>query len=173
MSDVPKWLTVAQLVRTHGVHGGLVARLETDFPEHLRQLHSVRLWPLDKMYAVSRVSSSGQSAHFVLHSVANLEDAKALVGQEVQVPWEERWPLAADRFYDAELIGLQVEDLRGAILGRVAEIMHLPANDVLIVRRPKAADLLLPALRSVIRAVDTDGGRLVIPPLEELFDATD
>jgi ribosomal 30S subunit maturation factor RimM len=63
-----------------------------------------------------------------------------------------------------EILGLQVVDEAGNVLGRVIEILETGANDVYVVQRPDGSELLLPALRSVILAVDLEQQRLVVRP---------
>ena len=47
--------------------------------------------------------------------------------------------------------------------------MQTGANDVYIVETVSGAEVLLPAIRDVIREVDLDAGEMVIDPLEGLL----
>ena len=51
------------------------------------------------------------------------------------------------------------------VIGEITDILDYTANDIYVVRRPKGGDLLLPALKSVVKAVDLEAGIMdvVIP----------
>ena len=57
----------------------------------------------------------------------------------------------------------------GDDIGTVLEVMKLPANDVWVVSRGKN-EVLLPAIKEVIRTVDVLRRTVVIRPLEGLLD---
>ena len=65
----------------------------------------------------------------------------------------------------ADLVGLEVETDTGENLGRLEEVLLLPANDVVVVRGPRG-EVLLPVLPDVIVRVETEAGRMVVrvPP---------
>jgi 16S rRNA processing protein RimM len=58
------------------------------------------------------------------------------------------------------------------VLGKVVEIIHTPANDVYVVRRP-GAEVLIPALKEVVTTVDVAGGRMVVQLPEGLEEPAD
>ena len=77
---------------------------------------------------------------------------------------------APDEWYDHQLVGLAAVDAAGAALGEVAEIVHAPASDLLVVRDADGREHLVPFVRELVPAVDVPGGRVVIDPPEGLFD---
>ena len=68
--------------------------------------------------------------------------------------------LADDEYYAFELAGLAVEEEGGRFLGRVAEVVVYPANDVLELD----SGLSLPFVGACVRSVDVEGGRIVVAP---------
>ncbi|MCI0889897.1 MAG: PRC-barrel domain-containing protein, partial [Chloroflexi bacterium] len=65
-------------------------------------------------------------------------------------------------------VGIDVVDENGTSLGKVADVLETGANDVYIVR-DEASELLIPAIDSVIKEIDTEASRMVvelIPGLE-------
>jgi 16S rRNA processing protein RimM len=85
-------------------------------------------------------------------------------GVVVRIDRSQAAPLGEDEYYQFEILGLQVVDEAGNVLGRVIEILETGANDVYVVQRPDGSELLLPAIRSVILAVDLEQQRLVVRP---------
>jgi 16S rRNA processing protein RimM len=63
-----------------------------------------------------------------------------------------------DGYYVFELVGLEVVEEGGRTLGRVTDVAHYPANDVLELD----GGVILPLVAACIREVDTSGGRIVV-----------
>jgi len=63
-----------------------------------------------------------------------------------------------DEYYVFQLVGLQVEQEDGRLLGRVREVLEYPANDVLELDSGTS----LPLVEACVRQVDLAGGRIVV-----------
>lgn len=79
-------------------------------------------------------------------------------------------PEDPDEFFDHHLIGLAVETVTGEVVGTVADVLHLPAQDVLAVRRTDGREALVPFVAAIVPTVDVAGGRVVIDPPVGLLD---
>lgn len=94
--------------------------------------------------------------------LSNIRTAK-FVADELQQA------LSDDEFYYHEIIGLNVIDnATNEILGKVSEIMPMPANDVWVVYAKGKEDLLLPFIEDVVTAIDLDTGTAKVNLLEEI-----
>ena len=79
-------------------------------------------------------------------------------------------PEDPDEFYDHQLVGLAAVDDAGAPLGTVADVVHAPASDLLVVRDAGGREHLVPFVRDVVPTVDVAAGRVVVAAPEGLFD---
>ena len=79
-----------------------------------------------------------------------------------------------DEFLDSQLIGLAVRTVAGEDVGELTEVLHLPGQDVLAVRRPDGTEVLVPFVAVMVPTVDLDGGVVLVDPppglLTELAD---
>jgi 16S rRNA processing protein RimM len=87
-------------------------------------------------------------------------DRAAERGAALAVPRASLPPLGEDEYYAFELVGLVVEEEGGRFLGRVADVVDYPANDVLELD----SGVSLPLVEACVRQVDVDGGRIVVAP---------
>jgi 16S rRNA processing protein RimM len=81
-------------------------------------------------------------------------------GSELAVPRETLPVLGDDEYYAFQLVGLDVEEEGGRLLGRVRDVLDYPANDVLELD----SGLALPLVEACVRKVDLEGGRIVVAP---------
>ena len=98
-----------------------------------------------------------------LSGVETKEQADALKGVTL---WADRAALPVlpdDEFYHADLIGLEVVDPGGAVLGRVRAVYDHGAGDILEVAGPGGV-LLIPFTRAAVPTIDLAAGRIVADP---------
>src|SRR5919201_2232332 len=95
-------------------------------------------------------------------------DAERIRGRTLRVSRAEARRAAKGAYLWADLLGLRAEAPDGRAIGVVTEVMRAGETDVLVVRTDSGAEVLLPAIESVIREVDLSGGRIVVVPQEVL-----
>jgi 16S rRNA processing protein RimM len=92
------------------------------------------------------------------------EQADALKGTDLFADRARLPSLPDDEFYHADLIGLTVVDTGGAVLGRVAAVLNHGAGDILDIRTPGGAELLIPFTRAAVPTVDLQARCIVADP---------
>lgn len=97
-----------------------------------------------------------------LSGVSTREQAEALRGTTLWAPREALPTLPDDEFYHTDLIGLEVFDTGGQLLGRVRAIYDHGAGDILEVTGREL--LLLPFTRAIVPTVDLKAGRIIADP---------
>ena len=95
--------------------------------------------------------------------------AEALRGSELVVPTEEARELEQDEYWDHDLIGCSVVTSESEQIGVVTDVLHQPANEVLVVAGPEK-EVLIPLVAAVVKRVEP--GRLITidPPPGLLAD---
>jgi len=121
---------------------------------------------------VTRAIKNGFSAR--LTGVTNKEQADALRGTQLFAPRDALPSLPDDEYYHADLIGLEVYDSGGKLLGRVRGVENHGASDLLDVHAPGLKDtVLLPFTNAAVPTVDLAAGRVIADPPEGLFPDDD
>ncbi|MFN2464309.1 MAG: ribosome maturation factor RimM [Candidatus Dormibacteria bacterium] len=118
---------------------------------------------------VERVSPTGGLLRVRFHGIDDRDAADSIRGKYLEVDSSDLPDLPDGAYYEWQLVGLEVVDGSGAPLGRLEEVLEYPANDVY--RVAGATDeLLVPAVREVVRSVDLESGRMVVdlPPVDEV-----
>ncbi|RJK98257.1 ribosome maturation factor RimM [Vallicoccus soli] len=170
-------LVVGRVGRAHGIRGDVAVEVRTDDPE--RRLGPGAVLATDPpergplVVATGRVHSGRLLLRF--EGVHDRTGAEALRGTLLvaDVDPEER-PEDPEDFYDHQLEDLEVVLADGTVLGRVEEMLHPPGQDLVLVRRPDGAELLVPFVAAIVPEVDLEAGRMVLdPPPGLLGDAPD
>ena len=102
--------------------------------------------------------------------VASKEDADALKGTQLFADRARLPSLPDDEYYHADLIGLQVLDAGGTVLGKVKSVLDHGAGDLLEIKRPGSSEtVLLPFSLAAVPTVDLASGRIIADPPDGLF----
>ena len=164
------------MVGAHGVRGLVKVKSFTETPGDVAAYGPVSDKSGKRRWTLQVTGPAPGKTDVVLAKVEGVSDrdaAQALHGTELYV---DRAVLPAleeeETFYHADLIGLQVEDAAGKVLGRVRAVENYGAGDFLEVEGPDGQGgtktQLLAFTKAVVPQVDLDGGRLVAVPPEEI-----
>lgn len=102
--------------------------------------------------------------------VSTKEDADALKGVQLFARRDQLPSLPDDEYYHADLIGLEVCDTGGTVLGIVKLVHDHGAGDLLEVQRVGSSEtVLLPFTLAAVPTVDMAARRVIADPPEGLF----
>jgi 16S rRNA processing protein RimM len=128
------------------------------------------LWTEDgsRSFTLKLTRGSGTGLTARLSGINSKEEADALRGVELFADRDRLPNLPDDEFYHADLIGLEVLDTGGQILGRVRAVHNHGAGDILEIHAPgQRSTLLIPFTKKAVPTVDLTAGRIIADPPEE------
>jgi 16S rRNA processing protein RimM len=154
LSSEPAFLVAGKLRRSHGLYGEMMMDIITDFPE--RMVKGREVYVGESHLPLRIRSSRGNNASLLVsfegyetpESVADFRNALLYVRTD-SLP-----PLPEGEYYQFQLLGLQVVDEQGALVGTLKEILPTGANDVYIVQPAEGKEVLLPAVPDFILSVE-------------------
>jgi 16S rRNA processing protein RimM len=167
-----EWVTIGRIVALFGVRGEVKVLPQTDIPNRFSQLREVYFGPQHQRCGITKASPYKESMVLLqLAGIDSANDAETLIGQEITIPLAQIPALPSDQYYIHDLIGLRVETSNGQKLGMIADILATGANDVYVVRElGSGREVLVPAVKEMVKRVDISGGVIIIDPIPGLFD---
>jgi 16S rRNA processing protein RimM len=141
-----------------GLAGALRIEALTDHPERLTAGESI--WVEDEAAArtILEAGWGGRVPVLRLEGISDRAAAEQLAGRYLEAPAS---PLPPDTYYWHQLIGLAAVDETGTELGKVVEVFRAGEAEVYRIEGP-SGELLVPALRDVVRSIDHASGRMVV-----------
>jgi len=115
-------------------------------------------WIGEREYPVAEVKWHSGALLAKLEGVESREAALELKGAALAVQRDAMPDPAAGTYYLADLVGLEVVNEQGAVLGRVEKFFSSGSQDVMEVVGDKTR--LLPWVAAVVKDVDLAGGRV-------------
>jgi len=185
-TDTPAWpddaVEVGRIVDAWGLQGGIKVQ---PFSSEPQALFSSRRWflkpptgpapkaaaaVLPRLLKITEAREQGALVVARAQEVADRSAAESLKGARVFVS-RQSFPTAKDgEYYWIDLIGLEVVNRDGALLGTVGDLIDTGVHCVLRVRRPDAppdakpdeAERLIPFVDAYVDAVDLPGRRVTV-----------
>jgi 16S rRNA processing protein RimM len=151
VNSSPDTVLVGRVGKSHGLDGSFVVEDASE----TRELFAVGAKLLLDGQEVT-VAGSKQARG---RPVIRLESRPAR-GKELRVPRSALAPTSDDEYYVFQLVGLEVREESGAILGTVTDVAPGVANDVLELD----SGLLLPMVEECVLSVDLAARRILVAP---------
>lgn len=161
MSDL---LQVGVITSTHGVRGEVKVFPTTDDPARFKKLKQVILDDGKQQIDLEIASVKFFKNMVILKfkGIDNINDVEKYRRATLLVTRENAVPLAENEYFIADLIGLSAVSDEGEELGTITDVLQTGANDVYVVTTPQKEEILVPAIRECILAVDLDARRMQI-----------
>ncbi|CAM3742580.1 ribosome maturation factor RimM [Mycobacterium frederiksbergense] len=172
-------LVIGRIAKAHGVTGEVVVDVRTDDPEARFAPGSVlrgrkpRGGP-ERSFVIDTVREHGGRLLVRLNGIGDRNAADELRGTLFLVESGDLPPIEdPDEFYDHQLEGLAVRTVAGEALGTVTEVLHTAAGELLSIKRPDGAELLVPFVSAIVTAVSLAEGTIDIDPPDGLLNLED
>jgi 16S rRNA processing protein RimM len=157
-----QFLTVGQIINTHGLKGELKIFPLTDDLRRFRKLKSVYI----DGTAMNIVWCKLQADKVILkiENIDTIEEAMKYRSKYIEVTREDAVELKEGSFFITDLIGSSVFDETGNSLGIISDVIQTGSNDVYWIKAPK--ELLIPALKEIVTTIDVENKKIIIKPVE-------
>jgi 16S rRNA processing protein RimM len=170
--NMVEYLIVGQLVNTHGVKGEIKATALTDDPQRFKNLKWVYIdksGTLEK-YDITGVKFFKQFVILKFKNIESIEAAEKLKGFYMKIDRADAVKLPKDSFFITDILGMSVYDENSVLLGKLMDIIQTGSNDVYIVRNDEGKEILIPALKSVVKEVSLEEGKISVVLPKGLLD---
>ena len=158
-----EYLMIGEITKPQGVRGEAKVRPCTCDPGRFEGLETVYI-ERDGGYAPLNVAVNrlGADAVFMnVEGVADRDAAERLRGTRLYIDRAHAVQLDEDTNFLADLIGLRGVVSDGRDLGTLKDVMQPGGNDVYVFRG-SLGEVLVPALKSVVLAVDLEKGEMLL-----------
>lgn len=162
-----QYLEVGKITNVHGIRGEVRVQPWADSPEFLCRFPTLYVdkthWPIK----VERARVHKNMAILKFEGVYDVPSALAMRNAILYIDRADA-QLPEGTFFLADLHGLEVRDAQtGDVLGRVADVLTLPASNVYVVRGGPR-ELMIPAVPAFIAETNIEGGFLRVNLIEGL-----
>ena len=176
-------IRVGLITRSRGTRGEVSVKPLADDPERFRLLREVYIdKPVLRKDIIESVRFHRGQIIIKFEGCDDADAAELYRGGYISITEDQLIPLKKDSFYVFDLVGCAVYAKDGGFLGELVDVLETGSNDVYVVKpkkrrdkgnlydaapdadlsEGKAGDILIPALKSVVREVDIAQKRIIV-----------
>ena len=162
-----QYLEVGKVTNVHGLNGEVKVQPWADSPEFLCQFKTLYL---DEAHFPMNVQRARVHKNMVIIKFEGPTDVPSALSLRNAVLYIDRADVSLPKgaFFLADIYGLEVRDAgTGEVLGKIADVLTLPANNVYVVRGG-ARELMIPAVPQFIAETNVEEGFLRVNMMEGL-----
>ena len=165
-----KYLEILEITKPHGLKGEMRAKYYCDDPDEIEEFDTLYLGADKKPVKLVSCRLQKNMVVIELEGISTIEEAQKLAGTLIYIDREDV-ELDEDVWFIRDLIGLDVFDVdTGLHYGTVEEILQNAPTDVYCIRNTEGKQLLFPSIPEVLIDVNISERKILIRPLEGLFD---
>lgn len=165
-------LRVGVITSSHGIKGEVKVFPTTDDVKRFEKIKEVLVETGSQTASleIQNIKYFKNLAIIKFKGIDNIDDVQKYKGKDLYVTRDNAVELDEGEYFIADLLGLTVITEEGEILGELKDVLQTGANDVYVIQRQANKELLIPAIKDCIRAIDLENKTMTVHVLEGLLE---
>jgi 16S rRNA processing protein RimM len=158
----PVFLSIGKLRRAHGLKGEILMDVNTHFPDRIVGGKTYLIGEEHQPMQVESVRWANKNVLIKFVGINSPDEMAYLRNKIVFINSQELPVLPEGEYYHHQLLGLQVFNESGELLGNLDEILETGANDVYVIKSEAGEEILIPVIFDVVISYHLEEGKIVV-----------
>ena len=165
-----QYFEIGQIVNHFGIKGMVKVNPFTDDISQFEEMETILVDKKGSLLEmqIEEVKYSKNQVLLKLKGIETVNDAEKYRNCYLKLPREKARKLPKNTYFIADLIGLEVYTEEGKLLGKVDDIYNTGASDIYVIKDELGKQILLPAIKDVIKQIDLEQEKIVVHLLDGL-----
>ena len=157
-------LEIGQIVNTYGIKGFVKVVPYTDDITRFEQLEKIYIDTKQSLeeHIIEEVKYSKNVVLLKFKGIDDINIVEKYRNCYLKIDRKDAVKLPKDSYFITDLIGLEVYSDEEVLLGKIDDIFSTGSNDVYVVKDELGKQLLLPAIKEVIKNIDIENGKVIV-----------
>ena len=166
-----EYFEIGQIVNTSGLKGEIKIKPFTDDITKFNNFKTiyVSIKKELKEFEVEKVRFSKNMVFLKLKGIESIEEAENYRNLYLKIKRDKDEKLEEDTYYIVDILGCKVYTDEQKELGEVIDVFSTGSNDVYVVKDELGKQILLPAIKDVIKNVDIENKLITVHLMEGLI----
>ena len=166
-----KYFEIGQIVNTNGLKGVVKVKPFTDDIKEFETFKNIYLQKKAELveFKIESVRYAKNMVFLKLKGIDTIEEAESLRNFYIKVDRDALPELEENSYYIVDLLECNVVTIDGENLGKMDDIFNTGSNDVYVVKNEEGKQILLPAIKEVIKDVDIPNKKITVKLMEGLI----
>lgn len=165
------YLEIGQIVNTNGLKGFLKVKPLTDDITRFEKLKTIYIQKAKELieFKIQEVKYNKQSVLLKLEGIDDITEAEKYKNFYIKISKKNAVELEKNSYFIVDIIGCQVYTDENEYLGNVVDVFQTGSNDVYTLKNSEGKEILIPAIKEVIKNVDIKNKKIVIHLMDGLI----
>lgn len=165
-----EYFEIGQIVNTSGLKGVIKVKPFTDDITKFNNLKTIYISIKKELkeFKIEQVRFSKNMVFLKLEGIDTIEEAENYRNLYLKVKRDKDEELEEGSYYIVDIIGCKVLTDEQKELGKVDDVFSTGSNDVYVVKDEVGKQILLPAIKEVIKNIDIENKTITVHLLEGL-----
>ncbi len=166
-----EYLEIGQIVNTNGLKGFLKIKPLTDDITRFEDLETIYIQKNKELieFKIQEVKYVKNMVLLKLEGIDDIEEAEKYKNFYIKINRKDAVELEEDSYFIVDIINSEVYTDEDAYLGKVIDVFQTGSNDVYTVKSESGKEILLPAIKDVVKNVDVKNKKIIVHLLEGLI----
>lgn len=165
---------IGVITSTHGLKGEVKVFPTTDDVNRFKKLKKCFIYvEKTKEYIEVEKNTCKFFKNMVILSFKEFKDINEIEKYkqcELYVTRENAVPLEEDEYYIKDVLGMDIVEEDGNVVGVLEDVMQTGANDVFVVKMKDGKELLMPVIKECVLAFDYEARKIVVKLMKGMLD---
>jgi 16S rRNA processing protein RimM len=158
------FITIGQIINTHGLKGELKIYPLTDDMKRFRKLKTVFINRVEHTVVWCKLQTN--KVVLKIEGIDSIEEAEKYKRIYLEVKREEAVKLPKGRYFVCDIKKCTIYDTEGNEIGPVLDVIFTKNNDVYWVKKEKK-DIMIPVLSNIVESINIEDKKIIIRPIRE------
>ena len=165
-----EYFEIGQIVNTSGLKGILKIKPFTDDIKKFSNLKTIYIKTKSGLteFKIEQVRYVKNMVMLKLTGIDTVEEAEKYRNLYIKILRDQEEELEEGSYYVVDILGCKVNTDTNQELGKVVDVFQTGSNDVYVVKDEQGKQILLPAIKQVIKNVDVKNKIIIVHLLEGL-----
>lgn len=165
-----EYFEIGQIVNTSGLKGILKIKPFTDDIKKFSNLKTIYIKTKSGLteFKIEQVRYVKNMVMLKLAGIDTVEEAEKYRNLYIKILRDQEEELEEGSYYVVDILGCKVNTDANQELGKIVDVFQTGSNDVYVVKDEQGKQILLPAIKQVIKNVDIKNKIIIVHLLEGL-----
>ena len=166
-----EYFEIGQIVKTSGLKGVVKVKPFTDDITKFNNFKTIYIEIKKELkeFEIENVRFSKNMIFLKLKGIDTIEDAENYRNLYLKVKRDKEEKLEEGSYYIVDIIGCRVFSEENENLGKVDDVFSTGSNDVYVIKSDDGKQILIPAIKDVIKKVDIQNKEIIVHLIEGLI----
>lgn len=166
-----EYFEIGQIVNTSGLKGEIKIKPFTDDITKFNKFKTIYVSMKEELkeFKIEHVRFSKNMVFLKLEGINTIDEAENYRNLYLKIKRDKNEELEKDTYYVVDILDCKVYTEEQTELGKVIDVFSTGSNDVYVVKNELGEQVLLPAIKDVIKNIDIENKTIIVHFLEGLI----